>query len=406
MVFIFCFMVIGLASGLLFKKDVDFSEAENRALQTRPELSVEGILDGELQSQYEDYLSDQFIARDKWVNIQTWISKKLGQKESNQVFFGKDGYLLEKYSMEQFLGDLEDYDEIPSTLTSEDTQVMYNVEALADFLDNMADCFEPEHVSCVLVPSKGTVMANKLPDYAKEYDTSWLLNTIKEGMEYEVNMLDLQDVLSMHDQEYIFYKTDHHWTTLGAYYGYQAYMDRLGMEVPSLESYSIQTVAEHFLGTTYDKVHVVSEGDQVQRFDNPDTTVKRVKFADGTKWKTCYYDDALKEKDKYLYFFNGNSRQVILSGNNKNDKTLILIKDSFSNCFAPFLLEQYEHVIMIDPRYVEESIPAMIDDLLDDYDITDVLVMFNREKFMEDSSHMDYLYAEEDEDDEGGSFDE
>ena len=100
-----------------------------------------------------------------------------------------------------------------------------------------------------------------------------------------------------------------------------------------------------------------------------------------------YWKDALRTHDQYQVFFNGNTAKITVDTGNKNGKTLLLLKDSYSNCFVPFLAEHYNRIIMIDLRYCSDC----IDDIMEEYlDISDVMVMYNVEKFLQDD-HMELL---------------
>ena len=195
----------------------DFSEAENRALQTRPELSLDAVKSGDFQTNYENYLSDQFFGRELFVNLKTRGSRLLGKKDINGVYVGKDDYLIEKHSY-------GDYDE---------DRVNSNIEALADFMNRMTAKYGKEHTCLMFVPAKDAAMSNKLPAFAKPLDTSLITEKMSKllddgGAGADV-MLDLTETMKSHEDEYIYFRTDHHWTMRGAYYGYCDYAMKMGL---------------------------------------------------------------------------------------------------------------------------------------------------------------------------------
>jgi hypothetical protein len=355
----------------LVKPQSDFSEAENRALQERPDLDVTDLLDGDYQEAYEEYLSDQMLGREFFVNLKTRLDVLMGKKDVNGVYLAKEDYLIEKYAM-------SDFDEM---------QIEDNIWYLSEYLMDMQDCYGADHVQCLFVPSKGTVLTSLLPDHAVSFDSSFVVEELQDAAE-DCNILELTDTLSDHSEEYIYYRTDHHWTTLGAYYAYGAYKTMRGEEATPLSQYTVSAVADDFYGTTYDKIQLRETADTVSRYDlsGVDDAVT-VDFDDGEMvWDSCYDEDYLSKKDKYSYFFGGNTAKIKITTQAENGKCLLLLKDSFSNSFVEFLTQDYEYIYMIDLRYTQDDIYTLMDGIEEETPITDVLVMYNTEKFMKDTN--------------------
>lgn len=365
---VFLAVIIVPTSLSLAKGQSDFSVAENRALMTRPDFSFSDLLDGTFQEDYSEYLSDQFIFRDKIVSFRNLIFKSMGKKDINGVYIGKDDYLIEKY--------------LPSDF--DDNNVDMNVEYLSAFLNDASATDKYNSVSCVLVPSKSSVMTNKFPDNVVAYDTDYVSDYIEDSLDSRVNYLYLKDSLKKHNDDYIYYKTDHHWTSLGAFYGYSEYKRLLNQKAPNISDYKQEQVSGSFLGSDYDKLQMVSAKDTITKFTKQgaaqNITVDYNGDADNTK--SIYAENNLKKKDKYSYFLDGNFRQINVK-TNINDKKLLLIKDSFANSFIPFLLDDYGEIVIVDLRYADESIYNLLDS---NSDITDILVMYNTEKFMLDNN--------------------
>jgi hypothetical protein len=207
------------------------------------------------------------------------------------------------------------------------------------------------------------------------------------------NILDLTGALSEHSDEYIYYRTDHHWTTLGAYYAYCAYKEMRGEQPFSQEQYTVREVAQDFYGTTYDKIQKCKTADTISKWElNGEDAAVQVSFDDGEmEWDSCYDESYLSEKDKYSYFFGGNTAKIRIATGADNGKCLLLLKDSYSNSFVEFLLPDYEYIYMIDLRYTQEDIYTMMEEIDAEHPISDVLVMYNTEKFMQDTN-LDALY--------------
>ncbi len=344
----------------IIKEDNIYSSAENRMLQTFPKLSAKRILNGKFQKKYETYLSDQFPKRDLWVKFQTKTEMTLGKKESNGVYFGKDGYLLEKYTKE----------DIDTKLTKK------NIRALKDFVQQAS---KSANVKVMMVPSKTYTLDRYLPAFAETYDENIFYKKLEKNLPENV-IVPVYDVLHKHNKDYIFYRTDHHWTSLGAWYGYTAYLDSCGNNILDAEhKKKFEKVSSNFLGTTHSKVNMYSQKDEINIYEPENEMTVVYNLGEKTE-NTFYQKDFLKKKDKYSVFFGGNQAVLEISGGTKNKKTLLMIKDSFANCIIPFLAEDYEKIIVADMRHLNVSMTM----LLNKYKPTDVLVLYNTIQFMQD----------------------
>ena len=364
MVLVFCLLLAGCGISVSIHKQRDYSQLENRTLQQKPTFSYKKFLNGTNQKQDETYLSDQFPGRDGWVDMAVYIQTVMGKKDINGVYLGQDGYLLEKNTEEE----------------TDKEQVYENINILASFLNDMDRDYGKEHVSCLMVPSKDQAIPNRLPAFAQTKDRQWVIDALKQKLATPDLLFDLRQTMEAHQKEYIYYRTDHHWTTLGAFYAYQAWMQKTGAKVPSLESYGRETIYKDFYGTTYNKVHVKVPADEVELFHSEDEKQVQVNMDEGeVKADTLYFPKKAEEGfNRYDVFLSGNTFQIEITTGANTGKTLLLVKDSFANCFVPFLTKDYDRIIMIDYRYGKTAIGT----LRSCYDVTDVMVLFNVDKFM------------------------
>ena len=312
--------------------DKEFSENENRMLQTAPVLSLDNILSGSFQEKITDYISDQFPARDTWTRLGTDVKKLAGFKDIGGAYLGDDGYYMEK-------------------LTPEDVNET-NLRSNLVMIDEFAKKNEGIPVTMLLVPATGTVMDDKLPAHAHMYDAEKLRDTVVTALP-DLNVPDLYTCLRENKSEQIYYRTDHHWTWNGAYAAYK-------LLVPDgAYSASPELFSESFLGTTYSKtLDASAKADKVYIAPVSDNVAVT---ADGKQ--IPLYDMAAKnEKDKYKVFFGGNYGQTVITGGCDNGKTLLVIKDSFANSLVPFLTADYETIIMIDMRYYMGSVQSIIEE--------------------------------------------
>ena len=368
---VFSATMAALFLGAVLHKPTEFSETENRYLEQRPKLTTVKLFDGSFMKDYETFITDQFPERSFFMGLKTAVERLRGRTDDNGVYFGKDGYLFGKYDGAVFESE-----------TAEN-----NISAVAEFVKLYADKFGKEHFKIALAPSSSEILKDKLPANAPVYNQTGFIDKIKKEVGEDF-VIDLGENLKKHADEYIYFRTDHHWTTLGAYYGYEAIASGFGLEVQSLEKLKADTVSNDFLGTYDSKVNTGLIGgvapDSITIYSSSEID-KAVMMWDNDKYKTfdnIYKMDALKGKDKYTVFFGGNHSVTDIKTENKTGKTLLIIKDSFAHSLAPFLIKDYDRIIMLDLRYFNKSLKKY----LSENKITDLLVLYSTPDFAEDAN--------------------
>lgn len=346
--------------------DRKFSDQENRMLTQKPHLTWAGIQSGSFMKEFENYYADQFFARDAWISIKLGLERASGKRESNGVFLGKKGHLLEKPNEPDWDG------------------VQKNMQAVSEFAANHSGL----STTFCMVPNAFSVQSQYLPKDAPVRSQAEDLAKIQSMAGDSVRFVDLTGALKQHASEYIYYKTDHHWTSLGARYGFEALAGTLGIDQPAAD-YDVYTVAADFQGTLASKSGYHGTDDTVTVYQPKGGAQEYiVEYADtGAKTTSVYSSEALKQKDKYQVFFGGNHTRITISTTVANDKNLLVIKDSFANCFVPFLLPYYQTITIVDPRYYYDS----IDTLIENNSITDVLFLYNANTFVQDNSLADVI---------------
>jgi len=270
-----------------------------------------------------------------------------------------------------------------------------------------------KHVKVVLVPGKETVLSDKLPKFVEQPTMQeYMRNRLKDKIDNSDEVVvDLRDVLKEHSDEYIYYRTDHHWTTEGAKYAYDYIMESFengsdGVNAAEAESgddgradegkagsegdYKIETVTTSFYGTAYNKVHLKVKADSIDKYVIDEAENAEVTISDSgeeTKGLKMYYPDKLETADKYEYFLNGNFSEVHIDTTKDDGSTLVMIKDSYSNSLVPFFCQDYDHIYMIDLRYANSSV---FDTLEKVGAFRELIIVYNEEKFMQDR-HQYYL---------------
>lgn len=361
------FLIIACAFNL-FSKDREYSESENRILAQRPEFSVERLLNGKYMSDMEAYVADQFFIRDKWINLKVLEDLALGKRESNGVYIGKKGYLME----------------IPS---SPDKKAL---DKNLDAIRNFSLAHEDVRTVMTLVPNAAFIYDHLVPKYAPVRNQAEDVVYVQEKVGDSLNYVDLTETMRAHKEEPIYYKTDHHWTTLGAKYAFDTLCSSLGIEDPA-ENYEIYPVTHSFQGTLASKSGFDKEKDTIEIYIPQGVSNECVvSYADDQrKSASVYQSAALKTKDKYEVFFGGNQSRIDISMPVEQDKNLLIFKDSYANCFIPFLIPYYRNITVIDPRYYYEDVERLISD----NNITDILFLYNVNTFLTDNSLADILMS-------------
>ena len=349
-------LIISLIFVLLFILQIvlpkkEFSSKENRMLATFPTFTFKRLYEGNYIKELEDYLVDHFPFRDMFMNIHLTSERILLKDEVSDVYFAKDGYLIEKYNKP------------------------VNTEKLIDKLNKFYEKLNYVNMNLMLVPTNVQINKDLLPNNSLSYDE---LATIKEYYDnINFDYIDVTNTLKEHNNDYqMFYKLDHHWTSYAAYYAYKEYAKNNNIDYIDISKFSITKVTDSFRGTLSSKTSdYLRKSDSIYKFslNNEDITVKYVDT--NIETNTLYADKYLKEKDKYSYFLDNNHSLIEITNNNiKGNNDLLVIKDSYANSLIPFLVNHYHKVYVIDPRYYRKSIS---DYVLENPNIKNILFVYN-----------------------------
>ena len=348
----------------LIQEDRTFSETENKLLADRPEWSWEALIEGEYTQDYETYLTEQFVGRDKWITVKTYLDLALQKQEINGVYLGADGYLIEQH--------------LPGIYTGvEETKKLLLLEKLVKRWD----------AAVMLVPTADNILTDKTPLWAPYYDQAAFLEKAALLLGHE-HYIDVYSALRRHAGEEIYYRTDHHWTTLGAWYGYLAWAESLGRQGDLYGKNAMKPVTTEFLGTLQSKVNLDVRADSIFWF--PETAKRPVTVTYDLKdiRNSCYEESYLKGKNKYGFFLDDNHAFIEIDTDYHNGKTLFVIKDSYANCFVPMLIPYYEKIYVMDLRYFNGRLFRFMEGYEPEEGM-DVLVLYNCIHFLEDFAYLE-----------------
>ncbi len=360
-----CCMAVFLAADIAVPDRI-FSAQENRRLAQKPAFSVNAMLDKSFMEQYEAYVTDQFPGRDGFIALKTFAQRLLGKKDVNGVYFAPGNTLVERHGTETV--DME-------KANRKSARMVEQALAIQDMIAG--------RVGVMLVPSADSVQAWRLPAFAESFDQEgWIDSVGSLAREAGITAVDAYGALAAHEKEDIFYGTDHHWTTLGAFYGYQAWAKAWGLPAAELTEYERTVVREDFLGTLQAKVNLSVTPDRIERFDRTGEGEHRLRLVyEKQEAASCYFYEKLQTKDAYTFFLGGNYPVAEIEGDRDAGRSIMLIKDSFANCFAPFLTRDYARIWLVDRRYYRGDVT----ELIREYQPEDVLYLYNVFQFVEES---------------------
>lgn len=351
--------------------DKEKSVQENRMLASAPKWNWGNVISGDYMEKFERYMSDQFVGRDFWRTIKVGVDRLAGVSKEHGVYIGKDGQLLEEIELpnQEYLAD--------------------NLKSIQNFAETNTDL----PVRMMLVPDAAGVLGAKLPAMAEVENQTQLISMVKKELGSSVEWIDAASALNKHRNEKIYYKTDHHWTSLGAFYAFQEAAPSLGIEGDISGKYVSYAVSNDFNGMLASKSGVyLSEKEQVDIYvpSDSDTDVI-VDYVDEGKRMTSLFDSSkLDTKDQYDVFLGGDFSVVDIKTVSTESKRLLLIKDSFADCFVQFLTPYYREIVVVDPRYYSGT----IEELLSSYRISEVLFLYSGNTFFTDNNISGVLTGE------------
>ena len=340
-VIVFAIIIIfDIAFIVMDKKE--FSEQENRYLES---FSLDNI---------ESYIADHFPFRTNLLAFKNKMEVYTGKSMIGGVYVAEDNYLIPTFK------DNENKD--------------YLIESINDFAEGKSN------IDVMIVPDSifvnGDKVKNSLPTNEKE------IEYIYSNLKY-TNNIDVTDVLKNNNTKYnMYYKTDHHWTTYGAFVAYQEYFNSKGYLPLSMQDFKIEKVSDEFLGTSSSLALGLAQEEDIYIF-NRDNNLKVNYVYENKITDTLYNLDYLNKKDKYALFLDNNHGLIQIDNLDLNDNSnILIIKNSYANSFVPFVVNHYQNTHVIDLRYFG----GKVSDYIKDNNIENILILYNLNNFYSDMS--------------------
>ncbi len=358
----FCFLIF--VGGITFftGEDREFSESENRVLAAAPSFSFYAVKDGSFMKDFETYLTDQFVFRDEIIRLKTFADRLTGKTKVSGVYIGKEGHLFS----------------VPTPFDEKKEDVMKKVSA---FAENNKD----SKVTFMLSPNSSYVYKDKLPEHLTLDDQKVQIETLQKYTESKkINFINLSDAfLAKKDEELLFYKTDHHWTTGAAYIAFSELMKEWKKSTEGVKL-NFLSVADGFQGTLSSKCGVTSSSDVIEICVPQNSALTYVvDYEDGEKKAASLFDGSkLEQKNKYEVFTGGNYGKITIRTTSSEKDTLLIVKDSYANCMLSMFTPFFAKIVVVDPRYTKEKLSAVTEE----NDFSHILFLYNLDTFLEDTS--------------------
>lgn len=357
--FIFGFMVLDM-----LYPDRERSDLENTRLKQKPKFSFSSLMKNEWTAQYGDYVKDQIAFRDGWIDLQSRSESILFQKaENGDILAGRDHMLFKKMF----------------TLSDTDAaQLPKNIQVIKDFAQRHAG-----HTTLLVAPSASLIYPENLPFHAPMVDENALLDDIFAAVDGNANIIDLRNVFNQHKDEYLYYRTDHHWTSHGAYLAYLEFCKQQNFTPFDLQAHPA-TVVKDFYGTSYAAARTWNaEPDEITYYPLPNQqTIWNITGENQFEAKSTgsMYDlDAFDTYDKYAAFLHGNPGYSTIQGDGEG--SILIVKDSYANCFIPYLTANFEKIGIVDLR----AFGYGIDSLMEHEGYDQALILYNFQSFKSDA---------------------
>lgn len=387
--------------GLLWMFRPTVSEVEKRDLAQFPKITLQGVWDGSFFSAIDTWYADTYPMRESLIGAQQSMESRYGIRTTQMI----DGGVVADAIPDANTTPDPDATPAPTAeptptpdgtvheigefisgvyITGNSAYGMYyfsqsGADAYIDTMNTIyANTGDKVNMYVLDAPVAGSIMLGD--DVRAEIgssDESAAIDYIYEKLDPGIHTLQVCDILREHNSEYIYFHTDHHWTQLGSYYAYRVFCEEKGWTPHELSEFETMTFAENrFLGSFY-----TSSNKSPQLAANPDTVHAWV--PNGTRDMHMVLADG-SEMDLHIildtYEFSDNSTYMIFAGADRpfahahnetitDGSAVMVVKDSYGNCFIPWLIDHYEDVYWVDFRYTHNTVSQMVED----YGIQDVI---------------------------------
>lgn len=339
-------------------------ELENRLAASWQWPSLESTLDGAWAEDAEGFIKDRFPLRTCFISGNCFLEEAvLGKTEENGILIGRNGHM---------------YTRRFSWSEEEQRQFQKNIEAVCTLGQT-----HPGLVTAMIVPPPSVIEPELLPAFAPQIDENGLFSQMADRLGERVSVLDLRESFTRQKEQQLFYRTDHHWTAAGALLAYEAYCQHMGLQPVIPEKDSAVEIFP-FLGTHYASTRLWNKQPDTLVYYPSETTMRIYEVAGELEMtagdsQPLVNEEKLNAYDKYGAFLDGNHGFIRIQG--RGTGKLLVVKDSYGNCFVPYLVENYDQIDVVDYR----SYPYGVASLQEEFGYDHILILYCFQSFVSDT---------------------
>lgn len=348
-----------------------FSENENRYLEKMPEFNFDTVTDKSFMTKFENFFADRIVMREQWIGLMNDFDRLLGKKEIKGIFT-EDGRMMQSWRTSDYSAD----------------SVSKNLSAMESF----AEKYPKMKMYFMLAPNAQEIYSDTLPANCGAADQKQFIKNCYDSLPSLTN-IDVYSGLLAAKNEYIYYRTDHHWTSYGAYIGYKAAASAMKFTAYNEDKFSVEHASNEFRGTLYSKTldnSITPDTIDIYALANNEPQVKVSVYKSGAEpdstYNSLYFREFLNVKDKYSTFLGQNVPRIDIDSDipQENDKgSLLIFKDSYAHSLIPFLAKNYSHITVLDLRYINSDLSNIG---VNPKDYENVLFMYNVITFSQDTN--------------------
>ena len=322
---------LGVASFFGSKSDV--SDTENRKLAELPRITAEKLYRGDISKELGTYITDHFAGRSTWISAKTALQTELSESIVNGVFVSGE------------------------RLLAIDAPQKAPISANADIFSIYDEKYDGT-VYFAAIPTSSGVYGDILPAFIDNRSDSQQISAFYDFLSSDIRKIDAYNILKMQKDNYIYYRNDTKWTSYGAYCVYKTVVQKLGFLPISYDKYTIEHVTNRFRGNLYNRtLSKKTDADIIDIYDYAEGAKVLSCIctgSDGSTFEGCIYDRSrLDSSDMYSMYLGEAVPFMKITTSANTEKKLLVIKDSYGDCFIPFLTQHYKEIAVISPEDME-----------------------------------------------------
>lgn len=324
----------------VFREKGTESYQENRRLAEPPALSFSSLANGTFVQDLSDYMTDHFAGRSFWISAKGSIEANIGERSVNGVYI-TDGMLLNA-----------------SSCTGKFT------EKNASEINKFSDSYDGA-VYVAAIPSSSGVYGDILPEQITQNTEKQEIELLYGKLGNNIRKIDAYGILKLLNNNYIYYRNDSKWTSYGAYCVYRTVIQKLGFLPSAYDKYTIEHVSGDFRGNLYNRTQykkIKADILDVYTYNNGADIISCIGYNnDGTSFEKKLYDKSyIGTHDMYKLYLGDDAPLVKINTSVNNDRKLLVIKDSYADCFIPFLIQHYSEIAVISSDCLENGMISLV----------------------------------------------